>query len=596
MTVFRSLRLSRRNQHHQYCSRSIASITIGSRALLESHCASQCRGVHLTPHERPTFGASDTSLGDARRLKSKRAVRRWDPQKWELTVGIEIHAQLYTKRKLFSTAATSISEAANTHVSVFDAALPGTQPHFQAEALIPSLRAALALGCDIQRKSRFDRKHYFYRDQPAGYQITQYYEPFARNGKVVLHDYDGIAAEDGECTTIDIKHVQLEQDTAKSMEHTEWIFLLDFNRVSSPLIEIVSLPQIHHPATAAAYVKKIQWILKCVSASTLGMELGGLRADVNVSVRRRPNMDERAAGNGLDTSTLGRRTEIKNLSSFKAVEDAIKAERDRQVAVLEAGGVVEGETRGWALGGTETTKLRAKEGEVDYRYLPDPDLPPLIISEDLIDHITSTLPILPDEQMRLLTAPDDYNLTKKDARTLLVLDDGERLEYYQEVRRKVQDQLDKLPSNAVSSAKVGRTVGNWVLHELGGLLATSEQAWSQNKVSASTLAEIVTLLLKGEITGGTAKSLLGLAVQGDVRSVMQIVEEQNLLLRPMSDPEYLELARAVISEHQSIVQQIQKTRKASKINFLVGQMIRRGERGRVEAPWAETTLRQLLEL
>jgi aspartyl-tRNA(Asn)/glutamyl-tRNA(Gln) amidotransferase subunit B len=174
----------------------------------------------------------------------------------------------------------------------------------------------------------------------------------------------------------------MEQDTAKTLHQPPSTYLVDFNRVSHPLIEIITLPHIHHPATAAACVRKIQAILNSVGAAVLGMELGGLRADVNVSVRPRHQPEGRGVGTEYcGIRGLGQRTEIKNLSSFKAVEDAIKAERDRQISVLEAGGVIEGETRGWTLGSTETRKLRGKEGEVDYRYMPDPDLAPVIIGK-----------------------------------------------------------------------------------------------------------------------------------------------------------------------------------------------------------------------
>ncbi len=205
-------------------------------------------------------------------------------------------------------------------------------------------------------------------------------EPFARGGSIILYDRDGIATEDGKTLIVGIKQIQLEQDTAKTTHQPPSMSLLDFNRVSHPLIEIITLPQIHHPQTAAACVKKIQSILQAVSAATTGMEMGGLRADVNVSVRPKAATDEATSNNAYESMTgLGQRTEIKNLSSFKAVEDAISAERDRQIKVLEAGGTINGETRGWSLGSTETTRLRGKEGEVDYRYMPDPDLPPLII-------------------------------------------------------------------------------------------------------------------------------------------------------------------------------------------------------------------------
>lgn len=203
--------------------------------------------------------------------------------------------------------------------------------------------------------------------------------PFARDGRITLYDHDGIAPEDGKSITIQIKQIQMEQDTAKTIQQPPDTALLDFNRVSHPLIEIITLPQIHHPQTAAACLKKIQALLQAVNAVTTGMEMGGLRADVNVSVRFRDDSSGPHEYYGI--TGLGQRTEIKNLSSFKAVEDAIVAERDRQIDVLEDGGVIEGETRGWTLGSTLTKKLRGKEGEVDYRYMPDPDLPPVILGK-----------------------------------------------------------------------------------------------------------------------------------------------------------------------------------------------------------------------
>jgi len=304
-------------------------------------------------------------------------------EKWELTVGIEIHAELNTARKLFSRAATSVSEAPNSHVSLFDVAFPGSQPQFQKETLIPALRGALALNCTIQKRSSFDRKHYFYQDQPAGYQITQYYEPFARDGHITLdtHDFPTGAAP-AECPiTIGIKQVQMEQDTAKTVQQPPSTHLLDFNRVSHPLIEIITLPQIHDPAMAAVCVRKIQVILKSVNACTAGMEMGGLRADVNVSVRERNGDASQGPYSYHGVMGLGQRTEIKNLASLKAVEDAIIAERDRQIELLEGGGTVEGETRGWTLGSKTTKRLRGKEGEIDYRYMPDPDIAPVLLAD-----------------------------------------------------------------------------------------------------------------------------------------------------------------------------------------------------------------------
>jgi aspartyl-tRNA(Asn)/glutamyl-tRNA(Gln) amidotransferase subunit B len=410
-----------------------------------------------TPQDEPTSIPIRQQLKQQAKLKNKRKSTSGleiDDGSWELTVGIEIHAALNSERKLFSSAGTSINQAPNSQAALFDLAYPGTQPTFQLATLLPALRAAIALNCEIQQKSTFDRKHYFYPDQPAGYQITQFYEPFAKNGSIKLFKHDGISPEDGDSIIIGIKQIQMEQDTAKSMvganaEET----LLDFNRVSYPLIEIISLPQIHHPATAAAYVRKVQRILRSVGAVTAGMEVGGLRADVNVSVKNTENGLHDQGQSYAGITGLGQRTEIKNLGSIKAVEDAVTSEKSRQIEILNGGGTVDGETRGWTIGGSETHKLRDKEGEVDYRYMPDPDIAPLILSKDLIEHLQNTMPKSQDQILEDLTKR--FGLTSKDALTLINLDNGDRLEYY-------HDTLCKLENiGGVKAQGVGRMVGNW---------------------------------------------------------------------------------------------------------------------------------------
>ncbi|KAJ6003433.1 hypothetical protein N7451_005980 [Penicillium sp. IBT 35674x] len=521
---------------------------------------------------------------DAKSLKAQKKQRKENEeasrQEWELTVGVEIHAQLDTAAKLFSRAPTSTSATPNSNVALFDLAFPGSQPKFQAATLLPALRAAIALNCQIQPVSRFDRKHYFYQDQPSGYQITQYYEPFARNGYIDLFDYDGIAPEDGERVRIDIQQVQLEQDTAKSQEYpgptpTQ---LLDFNRVSHPLIEIITLPQIHSPATAAACVRKLQSILQACGAVTTGMELGGLRADINVSIRRRSEV----------LGGLGQRTEIKNLSSFKAVEDAIIAEKNRQIAVLESGGKVLGETRGWTIGSTETHLLRGKEGAVDYRYMPDPDIPPLVIGEDLITRLQESLPMAPDTLLLQLIGPE-YGLSIEDAKPLIELDDGARLEYYQDV----VDILHKNSLDKPGKAVLARMAGNWVLHELGGLLTKADQTWHADIVPAQSLADLIDHLQRGLVTGPTAKQVLATIFDGDRRPVPQLLEEDNLLLRPLSREEYISLAESAIALNPKMVEQI-RGKQLGKLGWFVGQMMRMGEKGRVEAPKAEMILRELI--
>ena len=411
-------------------------------------------------------------------------------------------------------------------------------------------------------------------------------EPFARDGSLTLTTADGIDPADGDSVTIGIKQIQMEQDTAKTLLQPPSKHLLDFNRVSHPLIEIITLPHIHHPATAAACVRKIQAILYSVNSVTAGMELGGLRADVNVSVRERGVVGEQEYAG---VKGLGQRTEIKNLSSIKAVEDAIIAERNRQIAILEAGGIIEGETRGWTLGATETTRLRGKEGEVDYRYMPDPDLGSLIIGDDLVRHLRDTLPMLPDKTVAVLM--DKYGLSVKDAKTLVVLDDGDRLEYYMDVVALLRTALD---SSHPEYGKVGKAAGNWVLHELGGLLSISETPFTADLVPAPQLASIVLHLLRKEVTGRTAKALLSMVFAGDARAVEQIVQEENLLLRPLSEEEYRQLAQSLIDENPKMVEAVQKG-QMGKVMWFVGQMMR-AEEGRVEAKKAEDVVKRLLNM
>lgn len=381
--------VSKRPYICQTCLRQAKGLPLASRRLPSRFQTRSLQSASQPPAQDDTpFRKALKDAAKQQKKASKGSNKSKKPvdarlQKWELTVGIEIHAELNTARKLFSTAATSISESPNTHASLFDVAFPGSQPHFQKETLIPALRAALAFDCTIQQKSSFDRKHYFYQDQPNGYQITQYYEPFATDGYVTLYPHDfpaGSAPED--CPIkIGIKQVQMEQDTAKTVQQPPSTHLLDFNRVSHPLIEIITLPHIHDPLVAAACVRKIQTILKTVDACTAGMEMGGLRADVNVSIRERGQNTSDVGLSYSGVTGLGQRTEIKNLASVKAVEDAIIAERDRQIELIEGGGAVEGETRGWTVGSKTTKRLRGKEGEIDYRYMPDPDISPVFVAQ-----------------------------------------------------------------------------------------------------------------------------------------------------------------------------------------------------------------------
>ncbi|KAM3565601.1 hypothetical protein MY1884_000134 [Beauveria asiatica] len=568
-----------------------------------STTAYRVRHLHAAPHAAtPTPDLAQPNfrkkLKDEARLAKKQVKKKAKSdnqtvQGWELTVGIEIHAQLNSPRKLFSSATTSFNEDPNSHVALFDVSMPGSQPRFQKETLIPALRAALSLNCEIQELSRFDRKHYFWWDQPSGYQLTQYYQPFAKNGHITLLARDGIAAEDGESVTVHIKQVQLEQDTAKTLAQVGNIQWLDFNRVGVPLIEIITEPEMHHPRTAAVFVRKVQLLLNTVDACVSGMEVGGMRADVNVSVRR--------TGDG--SIPLGTRTEIKNLSTVKSVEDAIIAERDRQIRELEAGGCIAGETRGWAVGSTETRRLRGKEGEVDYRYMPDPDIEPLVIGNDLVQHLQESLAVLPDKELDSLVA--DYGLTAKDALSLITVDNGARVQYFYRVLDLVGEMVRE--SGAEPDLKSYATlVGNWVIHELGrltttkaGPLASGELTFSQEGECAQVheyhLAELLHHLFQKRITGKVAKELLvaiylGEMGEGDVTSA---IEFNQLWFHELTQDEYVSFAEAAMQGEDNVLKEFVSYDKfpQGKLMYLVGKMMRLGPTERIDPSTAERIMR-----
>ncbi|KAG7135621.1 hypothetical protein HYQ45_006616 [Verticillium longisporum] len=580
----------------QICQRGcVASSVSKSRAkqlgrhnlLPHGRCQStQARQAHTVTttvtatHLAPSVPLRKKLKDEAKQLKkdAKQEKRKGSNQTvdgWELTVGIEIHAQLNTARKLFSPAATSFNDAPNSHVALFDLSMPGSQPLLQKETLIPALRAALALNCDIQPISRFDRKHYFWWDQPSGYQITQYYEPFARNGQIMLFARDGIAPEDGESVTIGIQQVQMEQDTAKTLAQPGDTHWLDFNRVGVPLIEIITKPELHHPRTAAVLVRKMQTLLNAVDACVSGMETGGLRADVNVSVRRTSDA----------SAPLGTRTEIKNLSTIKAVEDAIIAERDRQIQELEAGGTIAGETRGWTLGTKQTRRLRGKEGEVDYRYMPDPDLGPLIIADDLVDHIRKSVAYLPDHELSELA--DVYGLTAKDALSLLSLDNGGRIEYFYNVVESFGARLQQGTEGGLDVRVYAPLAANWILHEFGRLVDdvsdNESKPLEQKKITGKVAKELLTALHQGKLA--------------DTENMTAAIDVHDLWFHELSTEEYQELAALAVEGEDKVLREFRekKVYPQGKLMYLVGKMLRLGATERIDPSNAEKFMRAKVE-
>ncbi|KAH7272288.1 hypothetical protein MRS44_002795 [Fusarium solani] len=570
--------------------------------------ANSARLLHVSSETVPPPPAQPVPLRKQLKDEAKKAKKqgkkksKGDSQTvdgWELTVGIEIHAQLNTARKLFSPAVTSFNDEPNSHVALFDLSMPGSQPLFQKETLIPALRAALALNCDIQKLSRFDRKHYFWWDQPSGYQITQYYEPFARNGHITLLARDGISPQDGESVTVGIKQVQLEQDTAKTLAQADKVNWLDFNRVGVPLIEIITEPEMHHPRTAAVLVRKIQMLLNTVDACVSGMETGGLRADVNVSVRRTDGSNP----------SLGTRTEIKNLSTIKAVEDAIIAERDRQISELEAGRAIPSETRGWTLGSKETRRLRGKEGEVDYRYMPDPDIAPLVIGDDLVDHLRRSLAVSPDSELDTLIA--QYGLTAKDALSLINLENGSRVQYFYKVLKSVEEKLAaELTEAEMPEFKSYSTlVGNWIIHELGrlttfkaGPLAARDLSFTPEgdclQVPDADLAQLLYHLVRKQITGKVAKELLFAIYLNEIEGgITQAIEDNDLWFKEIAEEEYEQLADEVMEGEDKVLEEFvdYKQFPQGKLMYLVGKMMRLGPTERIVPANAERVMRAKVE-
>lgn len=538
----------------------------------------------------------DSKQKEIRRSKKFTKQKSQKIDDWELTVGIEIHALLNTERKIFSPAPSTINHKANTSISLFDIATPGSQPIFQKETLIPAIRAALICNCEVQTTSKFDRKHYFHWDQPAGYQITQYYEPFAKDGYIDLFAHDSIAEEDGDHIRVRIKQIQLEQDTAKTISKPE-VHLLDFNRAGLPLIEIITHPELHYPKTAAALVRKIQLLLESTNACIVGMESGGLRADINVSVRHR---DESRTSLMADSKEfLNQKTEIKNLSSFKSIEDSIIAERDRQISVLQRGGTIASETRGWAIGATETKKLRDKEGEVDYRYMPDPDLPPLVIGHDAISYLKSTMGISLDEEIDILV--NKYGLTAKDAVTLVSLENGGRAEFFYKVVESLQSRLP-----LTNSEKIGRLCSNWILHDMASL--RHSEADERNPLSmkidgsciipSDHLVSLLLLVETGKILRKPAKYVLRKLFTSYVEKVSstpeKIIQDECLWHRPVSEDHYKILASSVLDQHQGIRDAVLSGNK-SKIKILLGFMLKTDIKGVLDPDAAEKAITEIIE-
>ena len=455
---------------------------------------------------------------------------------WEIVIGMEIHAQVIAQSKLFSGASTAFGAAPNTQVSLVDAAMPGMLPVLNKKCVEQAIRTGLGLNAQINNRSVFARKNYFYPDLPQGYQISQFEDPIVGTGQIEID------LPDGNVKNIGITRLHLEQDAGKSVhdQHPQKSYV-DLNRSGCALMEIVSEPDIRGPDEAAAYISKIRMILRYLETCDGNMDEGSMRADVNISVRK-PG-DE-----------LGTRAEVKNVNSVKAVQQAIEYEARRQVEILEDGGEIDQETRLWDPVKMETRSMRSKEEAHDYRYFPDPDLLPLEFAQSWVDEIKETLPELPDEKKHRFM--DDFGLNAYDASVLIA--ERERATYYE----------------TVAEGRDAKLAANWVINELLGILNKNDKSLSDSPITAKQLGELIGLISDGTISGKIAKDVFAeMFSSGQDADV--IVEEKGL--KQVTDTGAIEaLVDEVIAENPDNVAAY-KGGKEKLFGFFVGQVMKKSQ-------------------
>ncbi len=459
--------------------------------------------------------------------------------KWQPVIGLEIHARLKTRSKIFSGAATDYGAAPNTQACAVDVALPGVLPVLNLEAVRMAVAFGLAVDAEINLRSVFERKNYFYPDLPKGYQISQFQTPIVAGGRLE------IVLDDGRRKRVGITRAHLEEDAGKSV-HEGFAELsgIDLNRAGTPLIEIVSEPEIHGPAEAVAYMKKIHAIVRCLDVCDGNMQEGSFRCDANVSLRP------------VGESELGTRTEVKNLNSFRFVGKALEYEITRQAEVLEGGGRVVQETRLFDPQSNETRPMRGKEEANDYRYFPDPDLAPLVIDEAFVAQVRSSLPELPDARHRRFVS--EHGLSE-DAAARLSLDRG------------VADYFEACNQRTSASAKA---VANWVTGALAAALNKDNVAIEDSPVTAEMLAGLLDRVEDDVISGKIAKEVFDAmwAGEGDAGAV---IEARGL--RQISDVAELEaLVRQVIAANPKQVEQY-RAGKEKVLGYFVGQVMKATE-------------------
>ena len=467
-------------------------------------------------------------------------------KQWESVIGLELHVQLATRSKIFSGAANRFGAPANTQACAVDLGLPGVLPVVNEEVIRMAVMFGLAIDASIAQRSVFARKNYFYPDLPKGYQISQYELPIVSAGKVTLQ-------VDGDARDIGIARAHLEEDAGKSVhEGFSGATGIDLNRAGSPLIEIVSEPDLRSADEAVALMKKIHALVRYLAISDGNMQEGSFRCDANVSVRP------------VGASRLGTRTETKNINSFRFVEQAINYEIERQIDLLEAGREVVQETRLYDPDLNETRPMRSKEEANDYRYFPDPDLPPVVIDDDYIEAIRRELPELPEQKQQRFMA--QYGLSAYDSNHLVA--SRELADYFEAA-------LAAAPGAAPDYAK---SVANWMMGELSAMLKREPCALADSKVKPAQLAALVARIADGTVSNKLGKQIFEALWEG-AGEVDEIIAQQGL--KQVSDRgELSRLVDAVIAGNDAQVQQYRNAppeKRGKMIGYFVGQVMKQSK-------------------
>lgn len=473
---------------------------------------------------------------------------------WETVIGLEVHVQLATRSKLFSGSSTEFGAEPNTHASFFDCALPGTLPVLNGEALRMAVKFGLAIGAEIGRKSVFDRKNYFYPDLPKGYQTSQLAFPTVGRGSLT------ITLDDGTLRTIGITRAHMEEDAGKSL-HEEFPTEtgIDLNRAGTPLLEIVSEPEIRSAKEAVAYLKKLHSLITYLGISDGDMSQGSMRCDANVSVRK------------VGDPKFGTRAEIKNINSFRFVERAILVEAQRQIDLIEDGGRVIQETRLYDAERNETRSMRSKEVANDYRYFPEPDLLPVVIDEAFIESVKASLPELPDAKS--IRFQQQYGLGEYDANVLSA--NRDTADFYETVVKESGD------------AKLS---ANWVMVDLQAVLNKSELDIARSPVSASELAGLIKRIVDNTISSKIAKTVFEAMINGEGTADAIIASKG---LKQVTDSAAIEkMIDAIIAANQKQVEQY-RSGQEKVFTFFVGQVMKESKGKANPAQVNEILLRKL---